>query len=93
MEYSTNGYFPLATPAQLAQTGVDYTDVKGTVSWEDGDAADKTVTIPLQKTAGGKGFTFTIQVREHAAVAVNTVLPIWGANAAAPTPPPAQPSR
>jgi uncharacterized protein (DUF1800 family) len=52
-----------ATGDGSAQAGVDYTPVAGTLQWNDGDAAVKTISIPvfnLQLTENSKFFTIRL---------------------------------
>ena len=52
-----------ATSNGTATAGSDYYAVSGSVTWADGDAADKQVLVPLRPDAlndGGKNFTLTL---------------------------------
>jgi hypothetical protein len=43
-----------------ATAGVDYLMSSGSVVWQDGDSAPKTVTVPVTAQAGGKDFSFAL---------------------------------
>ncbi len=44
-----------ATADGTAQAGVDYMPPTGTLSWEDGDTAPKTIMVPLLGAGGAPG--------------------------------------
>jgi len=43
-----------------ASAGVDYLMTSGSVAWQDGDTAPKTVTVPVTAQAAGKYFSFAL---------------------------------
>lgn len=65
VEYSIYPNYP-SVREKWAKAGVDYTDAKGTLTWADGDAADKTITITLlpRADAPGRGFTVIFNKKE-----------------------------
>jgi hypothetical protein len=68
-----------ATANGTASAGIDYASQSGTLSWADGDAANKTITIPIFNNPGTEGtevFTVTLSSAAGATLgspAVNTV--------------------
>lgn len=56
-----------------ALAGVDYTKTTGTLSWADGDAAAKPITVPLTVSPGFTGAkTFTVSLSATAAVTITS---------------------
>jgi uncharacterized protein (TIGR03790 family) len=68
-----------------AQPKIDYPEVTGTVSWDDGDAADKPIIIPLlpRATAPGRGFSVRLfnkagtQTSNSAGIVVRGECRVW----------------
>lgn len=65
-----------ATPAKA---GVDYADAKGTLTWEDGDATDRTITITLlpRADAPGRGFTVFLKQMQGESAMQNIFTRVW----------------
>lgn len=59
---SPNGVVGVAytTADGSALAGTDYTATAGTVSWPDGDASPKSVSVPVAASAAGKSFSFKL---------------------------------
>jgi hypothetical protein len=62
LDYTLTPFYPTPIAEKRAKPGVDYIEAKGTLTWENGDAADKTITITLPARPGAPGRGFTVQL-------------------------------
>ncbi|MHB9131466.1 MAG: TIGR03790 family protein [Armatimonadota bacterium] len=62
-----------------AKPGTDYTDAKGTLTWENGDGADKVITVKLlpRENAPGRGFILQLTKKEGDAEMLRSTIRIW----------------
>jgi len=64
VEYLTRDQYAGVPQTKWAKNGVDYTETKGKLVWEDGDATDRTILIPLlhvKDDAPGRGLMLFLQ--------------------------------
>lgn len=89
LRYMTLGRFMGAMRTKWAKAGVDYTETKGELTWEQGDATDRTITVPLlpHADAPGCGFGLFIMQTSGTCEVLNGNVGIWLPSTAEPTPP------
>ena len=70
------------TADATAATGTDYTATSGTLTWADGDATDKTITVPLidHQLYDGSTRTFTVSLSDPTGGAVSGATAVASVN-------------
>jgi hypothetical protein len=90
LTWRTGTYMPGVPRERWAKEGEDYAPAEGTLTWEDGDAADKTITIPLKRVDAklpACGFSVSLYNATNNSLLLRNSVPVWIPSADEPTPP------